>query len=160
MESEVDYIDVLINNAGINGPRHASLYGAQTIQDVQSIILKDYDKWESVHAVNTSAVVGVAAAFLHLLDAGNARRGWHSGKMAPEDGARQRKPVDGIDSDDLRTSQIITVSSIAGFNRCITASLPYASSKAGATHLGKTLAHFLAPWGMRSNVICPGGEFP
>lgn len=159
VESEVGYVDVLINNAGINGPRHISLYGAQTIQDVQSIMLRDYDQWDTVHAVNTNAVVGVAAAFLHLLDAGNAHRGWASGKLKPEDGARKRSDDVGVDSDDLRTSQIITTSSIAGFNRFITAGLPYASSKAGATHLGKVLAHFLAPWGIRSNVICPGGEY-
>lgn len=122
-------------------------------------MLKDYDQWDSVHAVNASAVVGVAAAFLHLLDAGNVRRGWASGKLQPEDGARQRTSVEDVEADDTRTSQIITTSSIAGFNRFITAGLPYASSKAGATHLGKVLAHFLAPWGIRSNVICPGGEY-
>lgn len=65
----------------------------------------------------------------------------------------------GIALDDQRSSQIITVASISGLNRRITSGLAYGASKAGAIHLGKMLAHLLAPWGIRSNVINPGGKF-
>lgn len=159
VESNEGYIDVLINNAGINGPRHASVYQLETIKDVQSFLLTDYNDWEMVHAVNTCAVGGVAVAFLHLLEAGNGRRGWKTGKFADEEGARPRSKVDGINEDDLRTSQIITVASIAGLHRRITAGIPYATSKIGATYLGKMLATLLAPYGIRSNVVCPGSEY-
>ena len=65
----------------------------------------------------------------------------------------------GIALDDQRSSQIITVASISGLNRRITSGLAYGASKAGAIHLGKMLAHLLAPWGIRSNLINPGGKF-
>jgi NAD(P)-dependent dehydrogenase (short-subunit alcohol dehydrogenase family) len=63
-----------------------------------------------------------------------------------------------IEPDDERTSQIITVGSISVLNRFITAGLAYSCSKAAAIHLCKMLVYLLAPWGIRSNVINPGGE--
>jgi NAD(P)-dependent dehydrogenase (short-subunit alcohol dehydrogenase family) len=157
IEDDVGYIDVLINNAGISGPDHTGANGAKSIAELQEIMLSDWPGWEETFAINTSAVVGVSGAFLTLLDAGNAHRGWETGKLTAGGDPRARKEVDGIDKGDLRTSQIITVSSIASFNRFITAGLAYASSKAGATALGKALSTMLGPWGIRSNVIAPGG---
>ena len=159
VESSVGYVDVLINNACINGPRHGSIYELETIKDIQSFMLADYDEWKTVHAVNTCAVGGVSAAFLHLLEEGNSRRGWKAGKLADEDGARPRTKTKGMDEDDLRTSQIITVASISGLHRRVTSGIPYATSKVGASHLGKMLATLLAPYGIRSNVVCPGSEY-
>ena len=63
------------------------------------------------------------------------------------------------DASDSRTSQIITVASIASFNRYLTAGLAYSATKAGAAMLGKALATLLAPFAIRSNVICPGREY-
>ena len=159
VERDVGYVDVLINNAGVSGPDNKDLYEANSIEDVQKSMLRNLSEWEPTFAINTTSVIGVSAAFLKLLDAGNSRRGFETGKMSNEGQARERKkPIEGIDQDDLRTSQIITVSSIAAFNRFVTAGLAYTSSKAGAVALGKTLASLLAPWGIRSNVICPGSE--
>lgn len=61
-------------------------------------------------------------------------------------------PSDTVDLEDKRSSQIITVASIAGLNQYITAGLSYSGSKAAAI----LLAHLLAPWGIRCNVINPG----
>lgn len=163
IQQEVGYVDVLINNAGILGPDHKAVHNAETIEDLQSILLGNWEGWESTFAVNSSAVVGVPAAFLKLLDAGNQRRGWQGGKVSASE-IRQRQTVEelktkGIDMDDQRSSQIITTASIAGFNRYSTAGLAYGGSKAAAIHLSKMLAHLLVPWGIRSNVINPGGEF-
>jgi NAD(P)-dependent dehydrogenase (short-subunit alcohol dehydrogenase family) len=36
--------------------------------------------------------------------------------------------------------------------------LAYAGSKAAAVSIGKSLATFLAPWGIRSNIIAPGSK--
>ncbi|KAF2452574.1 hypothetical protein BDY21DRAFT_311955 [Lineolata rhizophorae] len=152
------YADVLINNAGVTGPKHTAVYGAQSLADVQVILQSNADGWPATFATNTAAVVGVAAAFLPLLDAANRRRGWEPGKLEP--GAKPRgrglPRAEGVEDADVRTSQIITVASIAAFNRYVTAGLAYSSSKAGAVHIGKTLATMLAPWGIRSNVLCPG----
>lgn len=117
--------------------------------------------WADTFAVNTTAVVGASAAFLGLLDKGNVRRGWEGGKVGlGETRKRQREEGEkaGVDEGDERSSQIVTVASISGFNRHVTAGLAYTASKAGAVMLGKTLATLLAPWGIRSNVIAPGGE--
>ncbi|KAG9894404.1 NAD(P)-binding protein, partial [Aureobasidium melanogenum] len=104
---------------------------------------------------NTSAIVAVSAAFLHLLDAGNRKRGWATGRREVQERAQGAD----YDASDPRTSQIITVASIASFNRYLTAGLAYSATKAGAAMLGKALATLLAPFAIRSNVICPG-RFP
>lgn len=155
IEAETKHIDVLINNAGITGPDHTDIAKVQTIQEVQKSMQKDWSKWNTTWETNTSAVVAVSAAFLHLLDEGNKRRGWVTGKRT------QQERADGVtyDEKDERTSQIITVASIASFNRVITAGMAYTASKAGAVQLGKQLAYHLAPWGIRSNMIAPGSEY-
>lgn len=140
----------------MQGPDHKPARDAETIEDLQKILLIDPEGWQPTFAANSSAVVGVSAAFLKLLDAGNRRRGWEGGKI-PLGRPRQRD-ITGF-TDDERCSQIITVGSISGLNRFITAGLAYGASKAAAIHLSKMLAYLLAPWGIRSNVINPGGEF-
>lgn len=159
IEKDVGYIDVLINNAGVTGPDNKSAYNANSIEELQKVLSQDWDGWHATFAVNTTAVAGVTTAFLGLLDKGNARRGWQTGKLQSDSEPRGRDMKaagEGISEDDIRTSQVISVSSIAGFNRIITAGMAYTASKAGATMLGKTFASLLSPYGIRSNVICPG----
>jgi NAD(P)-dependent dehydrogenase (short-subunit alcohol dehydrogenase family) len=91
---------------------------------------------------------------LHLLDVGNKKRGWDTGRKE----VQERAEGADYDANDPRTSQIITVASIASFNRFVTAGLAYSATKAGAAMLGKSLATLLAPFGIRSNVIAPGSE--
>lgn len=152
------YVDVLINNAGVIGPDHKAANKANSIEELQKALLNESDGWSSTFAINTTAVALVSAAFLPLLDAGNARRGWASGKLSAGGPARERKSAEGVEAGDKRTSQIITVSSIAAHNRHITAGVAYSASKAGSTHIGKMLATLLAPYGIRSNVIEPGSK--
>ena len=153
IESQTEYIDVLVNNAGIIGPEHDKLHELKTIEELSALMLSQQDKWAQTHAINTTSVIIVSGAFLPLLDRGNVRRGWPSGWRTEH--IRDTVP-DGIDPTDERTSQIITVASIASFNREVTAGLAYTSSKAGAMMLGKSMANFLAPFGIRSNIIAPG----
>jgi NAD(P)-dependent dehydrogenase (short-subunit alcohol dehydrogenase family) len=159
IEGEVDHVDVIINNAGVSGPDHRPLYQAKSLREVQSALLgPSADSWATTFAINSSAPAIVSAAFLHLLEKGNAKRGWETGKMEPGGRARKRVEVEGVDSKDVRTSQIITIASIAAYARIITAGLPYIGSKAAVVAMGKSMANFLAPWGIRVNTICPGGE--
>jgi len=152
IEEDTKYIDVLVNNAGIEGPDHKKIQSAETIEDLQKEFLKDFDLWNPTWQTNTAAIISVSGSFLHLLDEGNKRRGWKTGKKD------KLERISG-DESDQRTSQIISVASISAFNRCITAGLAYTASKAGAVMLGKSLANLLAPFGIRSNIIAPGREW-
>lgn len=111
-------------------------------------------------AINTQSVIGVSATFLPLLEAANMRRGWAPGKVTGAGNPRSRdtaKLADaGVDADDDRMAHIITVASVASYMRWISAGLAYNASKSAAAHLGKMMASFLAEWGVRSNVVCPG----
>jgi THO complex subunit 3 len=170
-------VDVLINNAGVSGPDDRALHtagladpsaGVSALSDVLLGNLDDGGGWADTFAINSTAVMLVTAAFLQLLEAGNVARGWAAGRLprvlpSPGGGAappatRKRAPVVGVAADDDRLAQVVTVASIAAFNRHVTAGFAYSASKAAAVHLGKGLAHTLAPWGIRSNVICPGCE--
>ncbi|KAG9987499.1 NAD(P)-binding protein, partial [Aureobasidium melanogenum] len=155
IEKESSHIDVLINNAGVTGPIQTDVHKAQSVQELQDILKKDWSGWDAAFQTNTSAIVAVSAAFLHLLDAGNKKRGWATGRRE----VQERAEGADYDASDPRTSQIITVASIASFNRYLTAGLAYSATKAGAAMLGKALATLLAPFAIRSNVIAPG-RFP
>ncbi|KAJ9648804.1 hypothetical protein H2201_005066 [Coniosporium apollinis] len=161
IQRETGYLDVLINNAGTLGPLQRDIYSAQSVEELQKAMLLGTEDggWADTFAVNTTAVVGASAAFLGLLDAGNVRRGWEGGKVGLRETRKRRREEGikaGVEEGDERSSQIVTVASISGFNRHVTAGLAYTASKAGAVMLGKTLATLLAPWGIRSNVIAPG----
>jgi NAD(P)-dependent dehydrogenase (short-subunit alcohol dehydrogenase family) len=155
IEKDTSHIDVLINNAGVLGPDHKGINNAQSIEELQQKMKSDWSSWDTSFQTNTSAVVGVSAAFLHLLDEGNKKRGWATGRQE----VHQRVQGSEHDVSDQRTSQIITVASISSFNRHVTAGLAYTATKAGAAMLGKALATLLAPFGIRSNVIAPGSEY-
>lgn len=131
--------------------------------ELQKILLQDWDQWDVAWRTNTAAIVATTGAFLHLLDAGNGRRGWPKGKRDINERLKATE-VSGeagefVKSGDRRMSQIITVASIGAFNRECTASLAYTGSKAGAVGIAKSLAYLLSDWGIRSNIICPG-RFP
>jgi len=132
------YINVLINNSGVmynnaGAPRSAS----EDISSLQSRLWNAGTPQDFVRTfdVNVAGVYYTSVAFLGLLDAGNKRSA----------------------ATDAPTSQIITVSSIAGFRRDGgMRNISYAASKAATTHLGKILANVLKPYHIRSNVIAPG----
>jgi NAD(P)-dependent dehydrogenase (short-subunit alcohol dehydrogenase family) len=160
VKQEVGYLDVLINNSGVNGPTNTGIYAAKSVEELRDELLNDWHLWDSTFAVNVAAVCGMSAQFLPLLEKGNERRGWQTGRLAAgEERTRSTKAIAAdVDESDTRTSQIITTSSISAFNRHVTAGIAYTTSKAGATMLGKAMATFLAPFGIRSNVIAPGSR--
>jgi THO complex subunit 3 len=121
---------------------------------------KDWDGWSSAFAINTQAVIGVSATFLPLLEAANTRRGYAPGKVSGTGIVRahdkSKLAQAGTSDDDDRMAHIITVASVASYMRWVSAGLAYNASKSAAAHLGKMMATFLAEWGIRSNIICPG----
>ncbi|CAI6253880.1 unnamed protein product [Periconia digitata] len=160
IEKESGYVDVLINNAGVIGPA-TNLYKPTSIAELRDTMLQGMasNEWETTMKINTQAVVSVSATFLPLLEAANTRRGWSPGKVTGDGNPRKRDTSnlpEGVDGDDDRLAQIITVASVASFMRYCTAGLAYNASKSAAAQLGKIMATFLSEWGVRSNVVCPG----
>lgn len=164
IEEDAGHVDVLVNNAGKIGPRNTAAHEARDVQGLQEILLAGFggdEDWVDTLRTNTASVALVSAAFLPLLDAGNRRRGWEGGRVEPGKtrGRRWTEELgakEGVEEGDKRQSQIVTVASIAAFNRYVTAGVAYSASKAAAVHVGKSLATLLSPWGVRSNVIAPG----
>jgi NAD(P)-dependent dehydrogenase (short-subunit alcohol dehydrogenase family) len=130
---EQGFINVLIANSGITGPMLDGMPKDPTISQFRDFLWEtDSTKFTDTFNVNVTSVFFSLVAFLELLDAGNKK------------GNVEQK------------SQIITVSSVAGFNRQPIAGYAYSSTKAGATHMMKNFATGLVPYDIRSNVIAPG----
>ncbi|KAA8624413.1 FabG Dehydrogenase with different specificities (related to short-chain alcohol dehydrogenase) [Pyrenophora tritici-repentis] len=162
IEKETGYIDVLINNAGVLGPKNSKeIYAATNIHELSASMLLGWDTWSAALAINTQSVIGVSATFLPLLEAANTRRGWAPGKVPATTGTPRARDTSQLSAhditpDDDRMAHIITIASVASFNRWISAGLAYSATKCAAMHLGKMMSTFLAEWGVRSNIVCPG----
>jgi NAD(P)-dependent dehydrogenase (short-subunit alcohol dehydrogenase family) len=94
----------------------------------------DFDKFQATFSTNVTGVYFTAIAFLSLLHAGNQ-------KMLDKSGY---------------SSQIVVMSSIAGYSKQIQASIAYSASKAAAAHLARNLATYFVNIQIRVNVIVPG----
>ncbi|KAF7452815.1 FabG Dehydrogenase with different specificities related to short-chain alcohol dehydrogenase [Pyrenophora tritici-repentis] len=156
IEKETGYIDVLINNAGVLGPKNSKeIYAATNIHELSASMLLGWDTWSAALAINTQSVIGVSATFLPLLEAANTRRGWAPGKVPATTGTPRARDTSQLSAhditpDDDRMAHIITIASVASFNRWISAGLAYSATKCAAMHLGKMMSTFLAEWGVRS----------
>ena len=130
------YINVLVANAGISGPASNGCRPDASITDIQSYLWQPgFEEMSSVYSANVLGVYFSIVAFLELLHLGN-----HASNV-------------------VQRSQVIATSSISGFNRNVPHGFAYSSSKAAVTHLMKQMATFLAPHGIRSNVVAPGSKF-
>ncbi|TID21557.1 NAD(P)-binding protein [Venturia nashicola] len=130
------YIDVLIPNAGIMGPKIKELSADCSIEEFVNLAWKTpMADFTDTYNVNITGVYYTILAFLALLDKGNKQeRKWNPEVM----------------------SQVVVVGSIAAFSRMKGASFAYNSSKAGVTHLSKHLSTYFGRWEIRVNVIAPG----
>ncbi|XP_014553719.1 hypothetical protein COCVIDRAFT_40250 [Bipolaris victoriae FI3] len=138
IESEIGYVNLVIANAGIMGPRPLKAAPGNplpSISEYQAHALQSpMQDFTQTYAVNVTGVYYTALAFLTLLDAGNTKANFCAGVR----------------------SQIIAISSIGGFSRLAGASFAYNSSKAAVTHMMKMLATSLVPYRIRCNVLAPG----
>lgn len=137
---ETGYINLFIANSGIGGPQAKLAQPLPAGSALKDFIKSygDYDASENAKTfeLNVTAVWFSIMNFLPLLDKGNER-----GNVG-------------------QRSQVLTTSSIAGFNRMAPGGFVYGQSKAATTHLMKQLASNLAPYKIRCNVIAPGREYP
>ncbi|KAF1957605.1 NAD(P)-binding protein [Byssothecium circinans] len=138
VESETGYVNLVVANAGIMGPRPLKSSPNEqqpSISDYRAHALQTPpEDFTQTYAVNATSVYYTTLAFLNLLDAGNRRSNM------------------GVDW----RSQVIATSSIGGFSRLNGASFAYNSSKAAVTHIMKMMATSFVPYNIRCNVLAPG----
>lgn len=134
IQEQVGYINLLVNNAGIFGPILTPPTSNTGIKDLQKMLWDiPVTEFQQTFNTNVTAVFYCTVAFLELLSKGNDHG------------------IPGV------SSQVITVSSIAGYRRdAKQAGIAYSASKAASIHLGKMMANMLMNYQIRSNVIAPG----
>jgi NAD(P)-dependent dehydrogenase (short-subunit alcohol dehydrogenase family) len=132
---ETSFVNLVIANAGIEGPATWDMGPQTPLSEVQSRLLaiSMADFTHTCH-INTTAAFYTAISMLDLLDAGNKK-------------ANVRQ-----------TSQVIVISSAAAFSRKISAGFAYSASKAAVVHMWKQLATLLSPYSIRANVYAPGSK--
>jgi len=135
VKETVGYINLVIANAGLasQGQFLMGINPQNSIEEVQEYMLsRPWEAYTEQFNVHVTATLYTAIVFLGLLDAGNKKGnvGW--------------------------TSQFVATGSAQGFNKAPLSGLGYSTSKAAETHLIKSLAHYLTPWNIRSNMISPG----
>jgi len=135
IEQQTAYVDVLVNNTGYNDAI-VDIKHVETVLELQTDILKAHSETLNLLNTNAASVLGVTAAFMTLLHKGNLRRGWPATKLQqPDANTRSLQGVEGVDDDDVRTSQIITISSVAGIERSALVGFGYTMAKAAVMHL-------------------------
>ena len=136
IKADVGYLNLLVPNSGVTGPPgNIGTAGISLEEFVAQAYADPMEEFTKTYHVNTTGVYFTVLAFLELLDAGNKK-----GNMG-----------------DVQ-SQIITLSSIAGYNRLAMGGFAYCGSKAATTHLVKQFATYFSRWGIRSNALAPGCE--
>jgi NAD(P)-dependent dehydrogenase (short-subunit alcohol dehydrogenase family) len=133
-----------------------------SIKSFQSALWEcgDPDGFADTFSTNVTAVYYTTVAFLDLLHQGNVRQYRHQSTYSQS--ANGYPPSSAPASSSLppppvHSSQVLSISSSGAFRvDPLILSMSYTLSKAACTHLGKTMANLLAPWGIRSNVLAPG----
>lgn len=133
VKEQSGYVNLVIANAGINGPTLYDLPQNPSFEQFRDFIQAwDVSECNQTFAINTTAVFTTMVAFLDLLDQGNK-----AGNVGQK-------------------SQFLAVTSVGAYNRMPLAGFIYNSSKAAAVHLVKQFATSMAPYGIRANAIAPG----
>lgn len=132
-EKEPNGIQILVNNAGISGPKTEVFSNGHSIEEASQKFLKNesFDQWDSVWRTNVSGVFFTTVAFLPLLEkGGNNNMKYRSG--------------------------VVNITSISGMVKISQNHFAYNASKAAAIHLTKMMACELANSKIRFNSIAPG----
>jgi len=136
LKEKEGHINILVNNAGIAGPKHDTHEDKANPEHVSKCLWEDqkFEEWGELFATNVSALYFTSVAFLPLLQAGTKKEKGYS-------------------------SCILNISSISGLTKFSQNHIAYNSSKAAAVHLTRLMATEFAATKVRVNTIAPG-KFP
>lgn len=149
--SETGYINLLVANSGIGGPKN-NYDNSLSISDLRTKLLSpSMEEFTQTFHVNITGAWFTMASFLELLDAGNkhAVSGSAGAFGAPAEGAKNPSIQ----------SQVVFTASLAAFSRAWYTAPAYGGSKVAILHLMKQAATNLAPYGIRANALAPGREY-
>lgn len=148
---ETGYINLLIANSGITGPKN-NYDLSLSVSDLRTKLLSPtMEDFTQTFHVNVAGAWFTMASFLELLDAGNkhAVSGAAGAFGAPLEGAKHPSIQ----------SQVVFTASLAAFSRSWFTAPAYGGSKVAILHLMKQAATNLAPYGIRANALAPGREY-
>lgn len=148
--AECGYINLLVPNSGVMGPK-LRYSPTQSISELRQSLFTDGDMagMTEVMHVNVTATFFTMTAFLELLDVGN--------KNALKGGFG--KPIKAGSDIPAIQSQVIFISSISAHSRHWLCSPPYFSSKAALTQIAKHASTQLVRFGIRVNAMAPGCKY-
>ncbi|KAI9879553.1 MAG: hypothetical protein M1830_008180 [Pleopsidium flavum] len=125
------YINLLITNAGISGPKTEPNSSSATELKDKLWNNEDFESWNSVFNTNVSSVFFTTVAFLPLLQAGTEAHGGLS-------------------------ASVIVISSMSGIMREAQGHFSYNAAKGATVHLSKLMSAEFQKANIRVNSIAPG----
>ena len=125
------YINLLICNAGVSGPKAEPESEKATELKETLFHGEDFSGWSETFNTNVSAVYFTTVAFLPLLQAGTESHGHLS-------------------------SSVIVISSMSGIMRHAQGHFAYNAAKGATVHLSKLMSYEFKKAGIRVNSIAPG----
>jgi NAD(P)-dependent dehydrogenase (short-subunit alcohol dehydrogenase family) len=130
VEQRESYINLLITNAGISGPKtEADSEDASELK--KNLFSETFSQWSDTFNTNVSAVYFTTVAFLPLLQAGKETHGHLS-------------------------ASVIVISSMSGIMRHAQGHFSYNAAKGATIHLAKLMSFEFKKAGIRVNSIAPG----
>jgi NAD(P)-dependent dehydrogenase (short-subunit alcohol dehydrogenase family) len=131
ISSKEKYINLLITNAGIAGPKAEPNSSSATELKDTLFNSESFSEWSSTFNTNVSSVYFTTIAFLPLLQAGKESHGHLS-------------------------ASVIVVSSMSGIMRHAQGHFSYNAAKGATVHLAKLMSYEFKRAGIRVNSIAPG----
>lgn len=124
------FINLLITNAGISGPK-AEPESEKAAELKETLFSESFSEWSDTFQTNVTAVYFTTVAFLPLLQAGKESHGHLS-------------------------ASVIVISSMSGIMSHAQGHFSYNAAKGATVHLSKLMSYEFKKAGIRVNSIAPG----
>lgn len=146
--AETGFVNLVVCNSGVFGPGNG-WDPTKSISELKKSLFDDVDMdaMTATFHVNVTGAYFTMLGFLELLDAGNKRAVEKGGYGAPVTPGGKAPSIQ---------SQVIFISSVAGYLKSTRSPPSYGGSKAALIQLTKAAATMLTTHGIRVNALAPG----